>query len=135
MPPYTDLPIEQYALIYGVDTHLIKAIISVESCSGVYAVSPVRTPARQMGVHSVFDANDNIWGGIHYFSQMLSRCKQNVEPARAAYNTGPEAIEKYKGVPPFEETQNYVKPVLGYVTDMRYCHPKLCTSTITDGAI
>jgi soluble lytic murein transglycosylase-like protein len=116
---------------------LTKAIISVESCSVVYAVSPVRAPARQMGVHSVFDANDNIWDGIHYFSQMLSRFKQNVASGRAVYNTEPEAVEKYKGVPPFEETQNYVKPVLGHLTGMRmrYCHPGLCTSTITDGAM
>lgn len=115
--------IEQYALIYNVDVRLIKAIISVESCFDRYAVSQVGAKglmqlmpatAQQMGVHNVFDANANMRGGVRYFSQMLTRFKENVELALAAYNAGPAAVEKYNGVPPFEETEEYVDRVLGY---------------------
>jgi soluble lytic murein transglycosylase-like protein len=115
--------IEQYAQIYGVDALLIKAIISVESCFDRYAVSRVGAKglmqlmpatAKRMGVYNVFDANDNMRGGIRYFSEMLTRFGQNVELALAAYNAGPGAVEKYKAIPPYAETQNYVRRVLGH---------------------
>ncbi len=101
--------IEQYARIYGVDARLIKAIINVESCFDPYAVSRVGAKdliqlmpaiAQLMGVHNVFDANDNIRGGVRYFSEMLKRCGQNVELALAAYNAGPEAVEDTKAYRP-----------------------------------
>lgn len=115
--------IEQYAQIYGVDAQLIKAVISVESCFDRYAVSHVGAKglmqlmpgtAQRMGIHNVFDANDNLRGGIRYFSEMLTRFRQDVELALAAYNAGPGAVEKYKGIPPYKETQNYIKRVLGH---------------------
>jgi soluble lytic murein transglycosylase-like protein len=115
--------IEQYAQTYGVDALLIKAIISVESCFDRYAVSRVGakglmqlmpTTAQRMGVYNVFNADDNMRGGIRYFSEMLTRFGQDVELALAAYNAGPGAVEKYHGIPPYKETQNYVKRVLGY---------------------
>jgi len=53
-------------------------------------------------------------GGIRYFSDMLSRFDKNTEFALAAYNAGPGAVEKYHGIPPYEETQKYVKRVLEY---------------------
>jgi soluble lytic murein transglycosylase-like protein len=115
--------IEQYAQLYGVDARLMKALISVESCFDSYAVSRVGAKglmqlmpatAREMGVYNVFNANDNMRGGIRYFSEMLTRFGQDVELALAAYNAGPGAVEKYKGIPPYKETQDYVKRVLGY---------------------
>jgi soluble lytic murein transglycosylase-like protein len=62
----------------------------------------------------VFNANDNMRGGIRYFSEMLMHFGQDVELVLAAYNAGPGTVEKYKGIPPYAETQNYVKRVLGY---------------------
>ncbi len=68
--------------------------------------------AKQLRVQNSFNANDNIRGGTRYFSQMLSRFNDNAELALAAYNAGPLAVEKYGGIPPYAETQNYVKKVM-----------------------
>ncbi|MGH8504267.1 MAG: lytic transglycosylase domain-containing protein [Gammaproteobacteria bacterium] len=115
--------IEQYAQIYGVDARMIKAIISVESCFDRHAVSRVGAKglmqlmpatAQELGVYDAFNANDNMRGGIRYFSEMLSRFDKNTEFALAAYNAGPRAVEKYNGIPPYEATQQYVKRVLEY---------------------
>ena len=115
--------IRQYSDLYGVDKTLIKAIIRVESCFDRYAVSRVGAKglmqlmpatADLMGVYNVFNAKDNIKGGTRYFRQMLELFEYNIELALAAYNAGPTAVQKYKGIPPYSETQNYVKKVIKY---------------------
>jgi soluble lytic murein transglycosylase-like protein len=115
--------IEQLAQLYKVDHMLIKAIIRVESCFDKYAVSRVGAKglmqlmpatARQMGVENPFNAQENIRGGIRYFSLMLGRFDNDTKLALAAYNAGPRAVEKHKGIPPYKETQSYVKKVLDY---------------------
>ncbi len=113
--------IHTYAEAYAIDPKLVKAIIAVESCFDRRAVSTVGaqglmqlmpSTAKHLGVHNSFNANDNIRGGTRYFSQMLSRFNNNTELALAAYNAGPLAVEKYGGIPPYTETQKYVKKVL-----------------------
>ena len=113
--------IQTYAEAYQVDPKLVKAIIAVESCFDRRAISTVGaqglmqlmpTTAKQLRVQNSFNANDNIRGGTRYFSQMLSRFNDNAELALAAYNAGPLAVEKYGGIPPYAETQNYVKKVM-----------------------
>ena len=115
--------INQYSKLYDVDADLIKSIIRAESCFDKRAVSRVGAKglmqlmpqtAKQMGVYNVFNANDNIRGGTRYFRDMLKRFDYDVELALAAYNAGPHAVEKYKGIPPYKETQTYVKRVLKY---------------------
>lgn len=115
--------IAEYARFYNVDARMVKAIISVESCFDPYAVSRVGAQglmqlmpatARELGVDDVFNANENIRGGIRYFSEMLTRFGHDVELALAAYNAGPGAVEKYQGIPPYVETQDYVRRVLGH---------------------
>ena len=115
--------IKLFAKRYAVDHLMVKAIISVESCFDKYAVSRVGAKglmqlmpgtADTMGVYNVFDAMDNIRGGTRYFSMMMKRFNQNPKLALAAYNAGPSAVEKYKGIPPYAETQKYVKRVLNY---------------------
>ena len=115
--------IRQYSDLYGVDKTLIKAIIMVESCFDRYAVSRVGAKglmqlmpatADLMGVYNVFNAKDNIKGGTRYFRQMLELFEYDVELALAAYNAGPKAVKKYKGIPPYSETQKYVKKVIKY---------------------
>jgi soluble lytic murein transglycosylase-like protein len=115
--------IKEYAETYKVDYLLIKAIITVESCFDNYAVSRVGAKglmqlmpdtAKRMGVYNIFNAKDNIRGGVRYFSQMLERFDHNSKLALAAYNAGPQAVEKHQGVPPYEETQNYIKRVMDY---------------------
>ena len=115
--------IRQYSDLYGVSEKLIKAIIMVESCFDRYAVSRVGAKglmqlmpatADLMGVYNVFNAKDNIKGGTRYFRQMLELFKYDVELALAAYNAGPRAVQKYNGIPPYTETQNYVKKVIKF---------------------
>ena len=115
--------IKQYARLYGVSIELIKAIITVESCFDRYAVSSVGAKglmqlmpatADSMGVYNIFNAKDNIRGGTRYFRQMLEEFEFDVELALAAYNAGPNAVKKYNGIPPYDETQKYVKKVIKY---------------------
>ena len=115
--------IKQYGRLYGVSIELIKAIITVESCFDRYAVSSVGAKglmqlmpetADSMGVYNIFNAKDNIRGGTRYFRQMLEEFEFDIELALAAYNAGPNAVKKYKGIPPYSETQSYVKKVIKY---------------------
>ena len=71
--------------------------------------------AREMGVSNSFDPKANIFGGTKYIATMLRKFDGDIEKSLAAYNAGPHNVEKYGGIPPFKETQNYVTRVLGYL--------------------
>ena len=68
--------------------------------------------AEGLGVRDAFDPEQNIMGGAKYISIQLERFDGNIEYALAAYNAGPGSVEKYDGIPPYEETQNYVKKIM-----------------------
>ena len=68
--------------------------------------------AARMGVHDPFDPAQNVDGGARYLRELLGRYNNNLTFALAAYNAGPERVEKYHGVPPFPETISYVSRVL-----------------------
>ena len=113
--------INRFAREYRVSKWLVKAIISVESCFDERAISRagakglmqlMPATANYLGVGNVFDHQQNIRGGVRYFSEMQRRFNYNDTLALAAYNAGPTAVEKYKGIPPYRETQNYVKRVM-----------------------
>lgn len=116
-----DSIIETISNKYNVDSHLVKSVIKAESNYNEQAVSGAGAmglmqlmpkTAEGLGVKDPFDATQNIEGGVKYLSNMLDRYDNNVELALAAYNAGPGNVDKYGGVPPFEETQNYIKKIL-----------------------
>ena len=72
--------------------------------------------ARSLGVLDAFNPKQNIEGGTKYLSQMLKKYGGKTDLALAAYNAGPGNVDKYNGVPPFKETQNYVRNIMGSLT-------------------
>lgn len=105
---------------YGVDEKLIYAIIGQESsgnakaksgkgASGIMQLMPAT--AKSLGVTDIYDIGQNINAGVKYFKQQLDTF-ETVDKALAAYNAGPGNVKKYGGIPPFKETQAYVKKIL-----------------------
>ena len=117
---------EEAANSYGVSSIILKSIAKAESGFNPSAVSNagavgimqlVPSTAAALGVSNSYDARENIMGGAKYISQLLSNYQGNISLALAAYNAGSANVDKYGGIPPFTETQNYVKKVLSYMEE------------------
>ncbi|MDA3787421.1 MAG: transglycosylase SLT domain-containing protein [Desulfobacula sp.] len=106
---------------YGVEFSLIKAVIHVESGFNPKAVSKRGAKGlmqimpdnyKNLFVKDPFNPSQNIMGGTLYLQRLLKRYEYKLPLALAAYNAGPQAVDKYKRIPPYKETQNFVKKVM-----------------------
>lgn len=115
---------EEAAATYGVSVNLLKSIAKAESGFQTNAVSSagavgimqlMPATAASLGVTNSYNAKENIMGGARLISQLLAKYNGNTSLALAAYNAGSGNVDKYGGIPPFTETQNYVQKVLSYM--------------------
>jgi len=113
--------IENVAGKFGQDPKLIQSIIKTESNFNANAVSPkgamglmqlMPDTARRFRVKDPFRPEENIEGGVAYFDYLMKLFNNDLELALAAYNAGENRVINYSGIPPFEETQDYVRKIL-----------------------
>ncbi|MBV8602450.1 MAG: lytic transglycosylase domain-containing protein [Candidatus Eremiobacteraeota bacterium] len=120
-PEHIEQLVQSNASAWQVDPALVRAIMANESAFDPNATSKVGAQglmqlmpetAASLGVTNSYDPEQNVWGGTRYLRSLLDRFGGDLTKAVAAYNAGPGAVEKYGGVPPYSETQAYVKNVL-----------------------
>jgi Rod binding domain-containing protein len=118
--------IDEAAETHDLPKGLIEAMIKAESNGDPRAVSAkgakglmqlIDSTATDMGVTDQFDPKQNVMGGAKYFRKLLDRFKGDLKLALAAYNAGPGNVEKYGGVPPFNETRDYVEKVIKFMNE------------------
>lgn len=123
-PQSMDDIFEKASKAYGIPLNLLKAVAKAESdfnpsavsgCGAIGVMQLMPGTARSLGVDDPYNAEQNIMGGAKYLSQMLDQFDGDTALALAGYNAGPGAVKKYDGIPPYKETQNYVRKVMGLV--------------------
>jgi len=113
--------IEEYSAKNGLDSSFVRAVIKQESgfqpkatshCGAMGLMQLMPATANSLGVKDAYDPEQNIAGGTKYLKGLLDRFGGDKSLALAAYNAGPNAVAKYNGIPPYKETQNYVKNIM-----------------------
>jgi len=129
---YDDL-IREASSRYAVDATLIRSVMQTESAFDALAVSRAGAiglmqlmpdVAEELGVEDPFDPRQNVMGGVKYLRRLLDLYRGNVRLALASYNAGATNVAEYGGVPPFPETQKYVKQITRMVDSSRRAHRK-----------
>ena len=112
--------IMDYSMQYGVDPRLVWSIMKQESgfnpnarssAGAIGLMQLMPSTAKSLGISRPYNADENIHGGVMYIAQLLQRFNGDFEKVIAAYNAGPNAVEKYNGTPPYAETEGYIKAV------------------------
>jgi soluble lytic murein transglycosylase-like protein len=118
--------IQEASAAYDVPVGLIRAVMQAESAFDPNAVSRVGAQglmqlmpglSRDLGVTDPFDPRQNVMAGAKYLRRLLDTHGGNIKLALASYNAGPTNVRRYKGIPPFKETRNYVKKITGILED------------------
>ena len=116
-----DKLIEEYSAKNNLDKDFVKSVVRHESgfnanatskCGAMGLMQLMPATAEGLGVTNAYDVEQNIAGGTKYLKGLMDRFDNNKELALAAYNAGPNAVKKYSGIPPYKETQNYVKNIM-----------------------
>ena len=113
--------IDHYSRLYEVDPLLVRAVIEVESnfnpkavsrngAKGLMQINSIT--AKHLGLNNVFDIRENIEGGVRYLRYLLELYDWDLHMALASYNAGPANIQRYNGVPPFQETRRYISRII-----------------------
>lgn len=133
--------VNQIAPAYSIDPALVMAVIQAESAYNPGALSPknaqglmqlIPATAQRFGVKDPWNPMENIKGGVAYLNWLLRRFAGNVEWALAAYNAGEKAVDRHQGVPPYQETQAYVKKILGHYQKTTHPIPPLPSERPTE---
>lgn len=120
--------ISKYSNKTGLDEDFVKAVVNQESgfnpnatskCGAMGLMQLMPSTAQGLGVTNAYDAEQNIEGGTKYLKGLMDRFNNDKSLALAAYNAGPNAVKKYGGIPPYAETQNYVKNILSKYDKMK----------------
>ncbi len=123
-----DSAIREAASLYQLPESLVRAVIKQESDFNPYSVSVsgasgmmqlMPSTAQSMAVRDVFDARQNILGGTRFLRILANMFNGDLVLTIAAYNAGPNAVIRHAGIPPYEQTQNYVRQVLRYYYSFR----------------
>jgi soluble lytic murein transglycosylase-like protein len=118
--------ITEAARTHSVDAALIRAVMRTESAFNPLVVSPAGAQglmqlmpdlAEEMGVTNVFDPRQNVMAGAKYLRQLLDATGGNIPLTLASYNAGPGNVARYKGIPPFKETRDYVKKITALLAE------------------
>lgn len=129
--PDLKLLIDKAANENGVDPALLDALVAAESSYDPNCLSRAKAmgltqllpeTAKEMGITKPFDPEQNLQGGARYLARLLAKYPGRLDLALAAYNAGPNNVAKHGGIPPYTETQNYVKRVLG-LYDLKKSQP------------
>jgi len=122
-----DKYIQEASEKFGINQNIIKSVILTESAANEKAKSKANakglmqlldSTASDMGVNNIWNPRENILGGAKYLSKMLRQYNGDLKLALASYNAGPGNVQKYKGIPPFEETKNYITRVMSYMNHL-----------------
>jgi hypothetical protein len=136
---YDDL-IAAASAAHGVETALVRAVIQTESQFDARAVSSVGAQglmqlmpatARRFGVADAFDPRQNVFGGVRYLRWLLDKFGGDVALASAGYNAGENAVVRYGGIPPYKETQGYVRKVVALLQAGGAAAPAGAGATVT----